>query len=195
MASNFREAILFLDKLGVYDVVLPFLLVFTTLYAILEKSKIFGTEDIGGVEVTRKNLNSMFAFVTAFLVVASSQLVATINTAVANIALLMLMGVCFLLLMGVFHTGDKEFKLGGPYIGIFSVIFFVGVLLVFFSAIKTKDGVSWLEFGYQFIANNIDSGAFGALLLTLFMVLMMMYITSSPGKGLFGSKKKDEGGE
>ena len=60
MASNFREAILFLDKLGVYDVVLPFLLVFTTLYAILEKSKIFGTEILRLLKRSKKNSGEKF---------------------------------------------------------------------------------------------------------------------------------------
>ena len=42
--SVFRTAIGFLDKLGVYDIILPFLLVFTLVFAILEKTKILGLE-------------------------------------------------------------------------------------------------------------------------------------------------------
>ncbi|MBD3203289.1 hypothetical protein GF327_03280 [Candidatus Woesearchaeota archaeon] len=192
MGSTFREAITFLDQLGIYEVVLPFLLVFTTVYAILEKSKIFGVETVNDIEMTRKNLNSMFAFVTAFLVVASTQMVSAINEAVANIALLMLLGVCFLLLVGVFHTGEEEFKLEGVYLGIFSVIMFVGTILIFLNAIKTEDGTPWLLYFWQWIVDHIDSGAFGALLLTLFMVGMMMYITSSPGSGILGMNKKED---
>jgi hypothetical protein len=192
MASTFRDAISFLDNLGIYDVVLPFLLVFTTIYAILEKSKIFGVEKVGDVEITRKNLNSMFAFVVAFFVVASTQLVAAINEAVANIALLLLLGVCFLLLVGTFHTGKDEFKLQNTYISIFTIIMFVGTLLIFLHAIKTKDGTPWLVYAWEWIVDHIDSGAFGALVLTLFMILMMVYITSEPGKGIFSNKKEDE---
>ena len=44
MANGFVGAIAFMDKLGVYDVVLPFLLVFTLIYAFLEKTKVFGVE-------------------------------------------------------------------------------------------------------------------------------------------------------
>ena len=43
--SPFRTGIDFLDKLGVYEVLLPFLLIFTIVFAILEKTKVFGTED------------------------------------------------------------------------------------------------------------------------------------------------------
>ena len=41
--SVFRGIIEFFEKIGIYDVVLPFLLVFTIVFAILEKTKVFGT--------------------------------------------------------------------------------------------------------------------------------------------------------
>ena len=72
MAEGFRGAIVFLEKLGVYDVVLPFLLVFTIIFAILEKTRILGVEKVGGQDLTKKNLNSIVAFVVAFLVIAST---------------------------------------------------------------------------------------------------------------------------
>ena len=48
MATPFREVIEFFDSIGLFDVVLPFLLVFTIVFAILEKTKVLGTEDIEG---------------------------------------------------------------------------------------------------------------------------------------------------
>ncbi|MBN2422398.1 hypothetical protein JXB41_04160 [Candidatus Woesearchaeota archaeon] len=190
MASTFRDAIVFLDRMGIYDVVLPFLLVFTTVYAILEKSKIFGVDVVNDVELSRKNLNSMFAFVTAFLVVASTQIVAAINEAVANITLLLLLAVCFLLLVGTFHTGKDEFKLEKRYVTIFSIIMFVGIALIFLHAVKTKEGTPWLVYGWEWVMAHWDSGSFGALILTLFVIGMMFYITRAPGKE--ESKKEDE---
>ena len=59
----------FFRELGVYDVLLPFILVFTITFAILERTKLFGTEkDSKNVDHTKKNLNAMVAFVVAFLV-------------------------------------------------------------------------------------------------------------------------------
>ena len=89
----FRGAIEFFQRLGIYDVVLPFLLVFTIVFAILEKTRVLGTEDIEGKKYTKKNLNAIVSFVVAFLVVASTRLVAVINTALANIVLLLLLSV------------------------------------------------------------------------------------------------------
>ena len=40
-----EEGIKFLDNLGLWDVVIPFILVFTLVYAVLEKVKIFKTKD------------------------------------------------------------------------------------------------------------------------------------------------------
>ena len=55
MATAFREIIEFMEKLGVYDIVLPFLLVFVVVFAILEKTKVFGTEKIDLKQNTQRN--------------------------------------------------------------------------------------------------------------------------------------------
>lgn len=187
--SGFSEALQFLDKLGIYDVVLPFILVFTVVFAILEKSKVFGTIEIDGVDYPQKNLNSLFAFVTAFLVVASTRIVRAINEALANVVLVLLMAVAFLLLAGTFHTGKEEFKLEGMYKGLFVGIMFASVILIFLHAIKTKDGKPWLFVGWEFIVNNYHEGAVSALLLTLALIGFMMYITKDPSSG---KKKKED---
>ena len=44
--SSFRGVLGFFAKIGVYDVLLPFLLVFTIVYAILDKSMILGTDKV-----------------------------------------------------------------------------------------------------------------------------------------------------
>ena len=104
--SVFRSVLSFFTDIGIYDVILPFLLVFTIVFAILEKTKVLGTEEIEGKKYTKKNLNSMVAFVMAFLVVASAQLVRIINETMANIVLLLLISVSFLLLIGSFYRED-----------------------------------------------------------------------------------------
>ena len=55
-ASAFRSALDFFVQLGIYDVVLPFLLVFTLVFAFLEKSRVYGTEKVGDKEIPKKNL-------------------------------------------------------------------------------------------------------------------------------------------
>ena len=78
---------------------LPFLLVFFIIFALLEKTKILGTEEIEGTTYTRKNLNAMIAFVVSFLVVASSKLVEIIADVSSQMVVLLLASVFFLLLV------------------------------------------------------------------------------------------------
>src|SRR3989338_8397069 len=106
--STFRGAISFLEKIGVYDVVLPFILIFTIVFAIFEKTKVLGVEKIGGHEYSRKDLNATVSFVIAFLVVASSKLVTIINESLGKIVLLLLISICFLLLIGSFYRYDEK---------------------------------------------------------------------------------------
>lgn len=194
--SPFATGIQFLDRLGVYEVLLPFLLIFTLVFAILEKTRLFGTDEVEGIVIPKKNLNSMFAFVTSFIVVASSRLVSTINEAMGNMVILMLLAFCFMLLVGVFHTGKDEMEINKTYKNIFMVIMFVGIIFIFLHAIKTPDGTPWLYFGWGYITNNIDTGAMGALILTIFIVVLMGYITGSSGTGALGiggnKDKKEE---
>lgn len=133
----FREAIGFLDKIGVYDVILPFLLVFTITFAILEKTKILGVEKIEEKEYTKKNLNTVVAFCVAFIVIASTRLVSVISTVMSHVVLLLMLAISFLLLVGVFF-GDKEFTLkdfpGWVKFFMFAMIF--AIVLIFLSALE-----------------------------------------------------------
>ncbi|MAE13814.1 hypothetical protein CMO92_04570 [Candidatus Woesearchaeota archaeon] len=187
--STFRGTIEFFDKLGVYDVVLPFLLVFTIVYAIMEKSKVFGQEEVDGKTSTRKNLNSMTAFVIAFLVVASSQLVAVINQALANMVLLLLLSVCFLMLAGSFHEEKKEgFFLEGGWKTLFLVIMFVGIVLVFL------DALGWLEWLWAYTLSSWDSTTFASFALLMIIVVFIFYITGGFSDiARSSTEKKSEG--
>ena len=97
--TAFREVLEFFERLGIYDVILPFLLVFTLVFAIFERTKVLGTEKLDGEETSKKNLNAMTSFVIAFLVVASAQMVSIINSALPKIVILLFLGVFFLLLI------------------------------------------------------------------------------------------------
>src|SRR3989338_8993151 len=133
--SVFRGIILFLEKVGVYDVILPFLLVFTIMFAILEKTKVLGTEKFGDKPYPKRNLNAMAAFVIGFFVIASTQLVALINEAMSNVVILVLVGVSFLIMVGLFQ-GDNEVSFKDkPEMAVIIVLMALGVVLIFMHAI------------------------------------------------------------
>lgn len=192
----FRGIIEFLAAIGIYDVVLPFLLVFTIVFAILEKTKVYGSETINDITYTKKNLNSMTAFVAAFVVVASSRLVATINEALGNIVILLLLSITFLLLVGSFMKETKE----GVYIKngwerLFMVMMFIGVVVIFLHAIRFADGQSFLEWFWWFLQDNWNSNAVGSLILIIGIILYMTWITKDEHpKGASHGGGGDHGG-
>ncbi|RMF55234.1 hypothetical protein D6745_02775 [Candidatus Woesearchaeota archaeon] len=182
MVSTFRGVIEFFGDIGIYDVVLPFLLVFTLIYAILEKSKVLGTEEIDGKVYTRRNLNSAVAFVIAFFVVASARIVSIINVALANIVLLLIVSFSFILLIGVFWSGEKEVVLKGGWFTFFMVLSFIGVVLIFLHAI------GWLQAVWEWVVYGWSSAVVGSIILLIVIVAFMYFITKEPSK-------KGSGGE
>jgi hypothetical protein len=181
--STFRNALVFFDQLGVYDVVLPFLLIFTLVFAMLEKTKVFGVEikheHDHEVKKTRKNLNAMIAFVSAFLVVASSQLVAVINHTIAKAMVFLVMGTLFMVLIGIFNK-DEELYLKGGWHRLMMIIMFAGIVLVLLY------NLGWLQFVYSYANNNLSGPVVGSFALLIIVLGFMIWITKD------GDSKKPE---
>jgi hypothetical protein len=180
-----RGAIEFFDRVGVYDVVLPFLLIFTIMFAILERTKVLGTEKISGQEYPRKNLNSMVAFVTALLVVASTKIVAVINQALAKVVLLILVSLSFLILIGTFYGKEEEVKLTEGWRLWGMILMALGVVLIF------AYEVGWLVPFWDYLTNNWDSNIVGSLILIILIISFMAYLTKPEKKASEGKEKKD----
>jgi len=176
--SVFRDALAFFDQVGLYDVILPFLLVFTLVFGVLEKSKILGTEKGADDKTyTRKNLNAMIAFITGFFVVASAQLVELVNVLVSRVALILVILVMLMLLIASFHKqqGDDGFELKGMQ-GWLSGIVVVAVVLIFL------DGVGWLTPAWYYVTGYWNSTFMGTVLLLIIVVGFIVYLTREPGK-------------
>lgn len=85
-----------LEKIGVYEVALPFLLIFTLTFAMLQKSRILGSA---------KNLNVVIALVVGILFVRNQQLVALVNRFLPNVSMVIVIFLMLLLLISIF-IGD-----------------------------------------------------------------------------------------
>lgn len=184
--STFRTSIEFLDKIGVFDVVLPFLLVFTIVFALLEKTRVFGTEKVGGEEYTKKQLNSLAAFVIAFFVIASSRLVEIVTKISSNVIVLVLASVFFLLLAGSFHQQKPEgYFLEGKFKGLFMIVMFIGLVFIFLNAIETSDGKTWLNIVFDWLRQFSDNVSVSSIILVVIVIVIMYYI------GALGSSKSE----
>lgn len=184
MVSPLGKAIEFLRDFGLFDIVLPFLLVFTIVFAILEKSKILGTIKAKEEDVPNKNLNSMVAFVIALLVVATANVVRAINESLPNIVLLIVIFVSFLLMLGVFQkTEEFAFKEKHPtWYATFFILIFISVILIFTNSIYDVQGNSWLEIALAFVINNWSGAVFSSILFLIIIIFAIVAVMKQPKK-------------
>ncbi len=184
MANPLRETVGFFDKIGLFDVVLPFLLVFTIVFAILEKTKVLGTEEIEGKKFTKKNLNAIASFVIAFLVIASSELVEIITKVSSNAVVVLFLSVLFLLLVGSFYKEGETVYLEGGWKVTFMIIVFGAIIAIFLDAIKTSDGKTWLQALTDFSGGSGGGGSelIGSVILLVIIVAFIAYAVREPAK-------------
>ena len=153
-----------LQSLGFYQYVLPFLLIFTILFAILEKTRIFGTEP--GTGATRKNINFVLALVIALIVIVQTRIVEIMTIYLSKMALFILIAVIFFLAIGIFGTNPEQGFTGWPLI--------VGVLLtVLMTLWALNPDLGSFGFPSWFSPTNYDKAVLvgiGAFLIVLFLV-------------------------
>lgn len=189
--TAFRDVLEFFMRLGVYDVLLPFILVFTIVFAILERTKILGTEKLNNIEYGKKNLNAMTAFVISFLVVASAQMVSLINSAMPKIVILLFLGVFFLLLVGIFYSEKEEVLLSSRWKIMFMLIMFIGIVAIFLHSIPMADGTPFLNWLMKFVALNYSTTTVTSIILIIVIVGLMLYIIKEPRIQKEKEEKKD----
>ncbi|MCA9487082.1 MAG: hypothetical protein H6500_00770 [Candidatus Woesearchaeota archaeon] len=90
---------------GFFDVVLPFLLIYAIMYAILEKSKIFTFKD-GSDEKRQSNVNAIVAFVFGLFVIASLQTVRYIQNFITISVLIFVFLLVMLMTLGFIFGED-----------------------------------------------------------------------------------------
>lgn len=195
MVSPLGKAVEFLRDFGLFDVILPFLLVFTITFAVLEKTRILGTIKVHGTDdkIPNKNLNSMVSFSIALLVVATANIVRAINESLPNIILLLVAAISFLILIGVFVKDELDFtKEHSTWNKWFIVIMFIGVILIFLNAIymdKAGEEVSVLENIIDWVIDNWSGTIFGSIIVLVVVVVAISFITSTK------SGNKSKGGD
>lgn len=188
MASTLSGVVEFLTRFGLFDVILPFLLVFTIVFAILEKTKILGTEGTDKKN-PKSNINAMVAFVFGLMFIAATQLVKALNVALPYIVVLLVAFICILLLVAAFYK-DEEFDFFNHY-GKFKTPILVFVIACVFAAFLYALG--WLNPAIAWISNNWNSTAAAAVFFGILMLVLIGFIVKSPKEGgdSSGSKKKE----
>jgi len=182
--TNFIELFKIMESWGMLDVMLPFLLIFTVVFAVLQKAKIFGADS--------KRFNVVIALVLGMVVViphilgtypAGQDAVLIINNLLPNVALVLIAIVMVLLLSGVFGYTSPDSGTSGA------------ILIPAFAIIIWLFGVSagwWANFSWF----DIDPDTIAVVLVLLVFGVIIWIVTSNnllegvkPIQNLFGKTK------
>ncbi len=114
MPADLYNIIYELQGNGVFEFLLPFLLIFTLAFAILEKTKILGED--------KKNINAVIALIMGLLMVTQFEIVQTMNNFLPKISLFLVIAVMFLVMVSLFganleHGFSGIFWALGPSLG------------------------------------------------------------------------------
>ncbi|MFH1408775.1 MAG: hypothetical protein ABIH34_02620 [Nanoarchaeota archaeon] len=165
-AWNLTRFVEIIESWGLTDVALPFLLIFTIVFAILQKSRVLGEG--------RKNYNLIVSLVIGLSVViphvtgafSNENLdpVLIINKALPTVSIIIVAIIMMLILIGIF--GGEAQLLGIALNGWIAFISFILIVLVFGASAGWWNGWDWFNdiFGQEAIALIIIILVFGIII-------------------------------
>ncbi len=157
----------YLDQLGVVDVILPFLLVFTIVYAILYKTQILGEP--------KKPFNKIIALVVALAAIfpqftgVGPNIVPIINAALPQVSLIAIAIVMFLILIGVW--GVNVDIAGKPFGGWVVVLSMIAIAFIF------ANSAGWLPMMPGWVTAWISDETMSLLIIILIFGVIISFIT------------------
>jgi len=166
------------DAYGLTDALLPFLLIFTVIFAVLQRTKVLGAD--------KKNFNVVIALVIALLVVIphitntyppDRDVVEILNNAIPGVSLIIIAIVMLILLVGVW--GVEVNWVGGTVTGWIALLSFIAVVYIFGSAARLWEVVPllwWLR----------DPNTQATVLVILIFALLVWFITRDSSKQTTG---------
>jgi len=177
--TNFVELFKVMESWGMLDVMLPFLLIFTVVFAVLQKAKIFGEDS--------KRFNVIIALILGMVVIIphimgtypeGQDVVLIINSALPNVSMVLIAIIMVLLLAGVFG-----YEPGGADSGIFILAIPI-VAYIFGVSAGWWENFSWF---------NIDPDTMAVVLVLLVFGIIIFLVTyegnkDSTSKGISGVK-------
>lgn len=143
-AYNLEEFLRILESWGLSDALLPFLLIFVIIFAILQKTRILGEN--------QRRFNTIVSLVIALLVVIphvlgiypnDADVVRIMNEAIPQVSLIVIAIVMLLILVGI--LGGERNWMGGSLSGWIAIIAFLAVTWIFVGAWLGWSTWYWLE--------------------------------------------------
>lgn len=174
------------QQLGLYDIILPFLLVFTISFAVLQKVKIFGEGS--------KKINVIVALVIGLLFLQNSYLIFILQRFLPNMSIIMIVVLMFLLLVGIVGGagGFKGFSDRALTIAFFLAII-VTLLALTTDFFPGTGGYGVLGWFYDLVP---DPGTQSAIILVIMIIAIVAFVTRGEeggGKGFERIEKDIKG--
>ena len=173
---NFQEFIISLQRAGFVDVLLPFLLIFTIIFAVLEKTKILGEG--------KRNMDIGISLIFALLVViphvtgnfpAGYDPVRVINAALPSVSLLVVAIIALMILIGVFAHDRIMLGLTAPgWIGFFSI---AAIVFIF------GRSAGWWSSGFlSGLEAKFGSNLIAIVIMILVFGIVIAFVTGGEGE-------------
>ncbi|MFH1212157.1 MAG: hypothetical protein V1659_04505 [Candidatus Woesearchaeota archaeon] len=182
-----------LEETGLTEALVPFILVFVLVFAVLQKSKILGVTGAQGQEKPVKNINVAVALIMALAVIiphytgsysAGADVVDIINSAIPNISVVVVALVMLLLILGIWGNGVK---IGGTRLETFAVaISAIAVVLIFANSLGWLGNnlPSWLDW-------IDDSETISLVIVVLVFGLIIKFITGEKEQEVLPKDKNE----
>lgn len=178
--KNVPDFLVQLEKFGLLDAILPFLLIFAVIFTVAKRANVLGPN---------KNVHMLVALVIALLVVVphvlgtyppGADVVNIINTALPNVSLVIVIIVAALILVGIFvPTG-----IGGGLGGILAFVSFGVIIYIFGLAAGWWETIGVLSF-----LANPDVQAVLVIIL-VFAIVIFLITAESPVDAISGTLRK-----
>ncbi len=164
LSYNFGDSLNYLISLGVFDVLLPFILIFAIIFAILEKTEILGKG--------KTNINAIIAIVIGLLLVVQRGIVDIINLFLPRVSLIIVVILMGLLVIAM--VAGKSFEgLKGGVLGIAIVLIIIAIVI----AVTSPPG----SFGPGFVISPGDKEVLlGLGIPLLILIIVIGVVTSGP---------------
>ncbi|MBU0536747.1 MAG: hypothetical protein KKE20_07300 [Nanoarchaeota archaeon] len=175
----FDNAIMWLEQIGVADVLVPFFLVFAIVFAVFQKTRMLGDPK------KVKNLNIVISLLLGLAVVIPHvtgrypiqyDVVDIMNKALPQVSLLIVAVIMILLLIGLF--GGEANWVTGPFAGLIAVVAFVLVIYIFGAAANLWEYIWWLDW-----LKNSDTQALIVVLLVFGLITYFIVREPKETKG------------
>ncbi|MBS3144476.1 hypothetical protein J4208_02725 [Candidatus Woesearchaeota archaeon] len=174
MAYDLYSVITQWQEIGVYGVLLPFLLIFAISFAILEKIKIFGEG--------KKQINVLVSAILGLLFLQNVYLIERIQFILPKVAFSLLIFVLFLLLAGVLSGKTHEASNGWSWLAFLAAAIF----LIWSLSPLESEGFGWDPVYYFF--ETIPQW----IVVIAIVGTILYFLTKEPGSSSSGKKPKKQ---